>query len=395
MFYCLLLLLFVFGYPVCHVSAAFPAINISTPIAYATVLVSENYSPPQPPSEFFGLLYVSVGTSTIANMYGLSFTVWHQVQFATAITLNYYDIKDNYTYSLDIATGSAASSNNCPINVVLNIDKKLLNLLNNGDLFVRIFSNNQAGGQLQGNLYRQNDLVVAFIHDYENETVIDADNIYATLGMALIQIYSLKQQGTSPDDYVGFTYYIISAGLPDGGDFQALQTSTGNIAAFLGNNSVGSIPATGIWDTSIAIMRKYVIVDSILYGLGSTDMFLSMILNNSTLFFTPFVRMYRSKQFTQAELEFYVGADGEENAGPLHPHRYNNRQERAYWAFVAVLTIVAVIIVAVVIGAMVFVMKMSRENEKNQQTYGPQSGHRSSRGAINSNNNNNRNRKIV
>ncbi len=325
-----------------RVHAAFPYINVTSPLQFATVLVSENYRPIQPPSQFFGMMFVSVSQEGV--LYALSVTVWHQVQFATAITLNNYDAANNYTLTLYVAEGSAASSNNCPINVVVLVDKKVLDLLNNGDIYVQITSGGQAGGQLQGNLYRRNDLLVAFINIY-NGTLPNATDYLATLGMAIIQIYTVPQQGSGPESWLGFDYYVLSTGLPDGYNFQALQVGRNNIVAYLGNNSAGSVPVTGTWDTGRALQRMYAIVDSVLYGPGSTEMYLTMLVDNSTLIFTPFVRLYRPKAFTSAELEFVGSSDGEE--GPLHPHKFNNRLDRAKYGAIAGIVVGLLLVITV------------------------------------------------
>jgi hypothetical protein len=341
-----LLILSIFLYaPI--VRADFPFINVTSPQQFATVLVSENYHPTQPPSQFFGMMFVSVSPEGL--LYALSVTVWHQVQFATEITLKNYDAANDYTLTFYVAQGSAASSNNCPINVVILVDKKVLNLLNNGDIYVQISSGGQAGGQLQGNLYRRNDLLVAFVNIY-NGTLPDATQYLATQGMAIIQIYTLPQQGSSPDSWLGFDYYLLSTGLPDGYNFQALQVGQNNIVAYLGNNSAGSVPVTGTWDTGRALQRMYAIVDSILYGPGSTEMYLTMLVENSTIIFTPFVRLYRPSAFTAAELEFVGSSDGEE--GPLHPKKFNNKIDRNYYGAISGIA-VGMLILAAVSGVMI------------------------------------------
>lgn len=330
-------------------ASTFTAINVTTPVQFATVLVSEDYRPAVPPSQFFGLSFIAVTQSGV--MYALSITVWHQIQFATAITLNHYDNSNGETLVLFVATGNEqATSNNCPINVILYVDKHVLNFLNNGQMYMDITSDGQADGQLRGNFYRRNDLLIAFVNVYANGTLPDADNYYATQGMAIVQIYTVPQQGHSPDSWLGFSYYIISAGLYDGANFQALQVGTNNIVAYLGNNTVGSVPATGIYDTGLALERKYAIVDSILYGPGSTEMFLTMLLDNTTLVFTPFVRLYRPHAFTSAELEFVGSSDGEE--GPLHPNKVKNRQERTRWG-TAIALVFAMVVFAVGGGLMI------------------------------------------
>lgn len=341
------LMLLILSVALTVVRASFPFINVTSPLQFATVLVSENYRPTQPPSQFFGMMFVSVSQEGL--LYALSVTVWHQVQFATEITLKNYDAANNYTLTIYVAEGAAASSNNCPINVVVLVDKKVLNLLNDGDIFAQISSGGQSGGQLQGNLYRRNDLLVAFINLY-NGTLPNATQYLATLGMVIIQIYTLPQQGTGKDSWLGFDYYVLSTGLPNGYNFQALSFGNNNIVAYLGNNSAGSVPVTGTWDTGRALQRMYAIVDSTLYGPGSTEMYLTMLVDNSTLLFTPFVRLYRPHAFTAAELEFVGSSDGEE--GPLHPNKFNNKIDRNYYGAIAGI-VVGMLILAAVSGVII------------------------------------------
>jgi len=336
---------------------AFTAIDVSTPIAYASTLLSSLYYPPQPASQFFGLMYMSVSVNGVG--YDLSITVWHQIQFATNIFLNYYDVANGHDLMIPIATGTDASSNNCPINVIVFVDKKVATLIDQGKFNIQITSDGQPEGQLQGNIYRRNDQQIAFIHNYTNGLLPDASHFYATQGMALMYFYKDKQ--LQHENKVGYYIYSISQGLPAGGVFQANDVYSDNIAAFFDINAVQSTPATGVYETNKSILENYVVVKKHNYGVGSSNIFLSMLVSdNATMIFTPFVRLDREKPFTSLELQFSV--NGQE--GPLHPQHYNNRQEKTRWGAIAAVLIGGLLTIGLFVVFMLYTMGTFDNNNK-------------------------------
>lgn len=296
-------------------SAALPFITTNVPMQFATLLVSSEYVPAQTISPFFGLAHVAVIQTNVSVT--VEVTIWHQIEFATLIALKYENIVANITYSRTIASGAAAGSSNCPIQVSFAGTTTLVNLLATGGFHLDISSDGVAGGQIRGQLIQRPDLYVSFLSNYtypDNLGLFKAD-----AGMALMNIYALQGQTTAPDAFVGFNIHILSRGIPDALVFEATTLDLNTTSAFLGINTIGSIPVTGVIDTTDnSIVRRDVIRTPALTGVGSSNIRLTITDGNTTDYRAAFVRMPRDGPFSPEQLGLGGGGPPTENK-PYEP----------------------------------------------------------------------------
>lgn len=279
--------------------ATLPFITTNAPMQFAVLMVSSEYVPAQTISPFFGLAHVAViQTNTSVTV---EVTIWHQIEFATLIALKYENVVTNITFSRTIASGSAASSSNCPIQTSFAGTTTLVNLLKTGGFHLDISSDGVAGGQIRGQLIQRPDLYISFISNY---TYPDNAGLYkADAGMALINIYALTGQPTTPDGFVGFNVHVLSRGIPDGMIFEATTIDSNVTAAFIGVNTIGSIPVTGVIDTTDnSMLRKDVIRTPALTGIGSSNIRFTITDGNITDYRAAFIRMPRDGPFSPEQL---------------------------------------------------------------------------------------------
>lgn len=178
-------------------------VDVTSTERYATVMNTGQYinpsgMPSTDPPQFLGIAYVAVQE----NGTMLQFTIVHQINFATMVTINGPAKTGQYSPTMVyiLATGNAASGTNIPIQVTVPVTPTVLGFLRTGLLSAQVTSDGQTSGQISGNIIPSSQNMVNFLS-------LNTGSTYEVLyGMALLNFDTVRTQPAN----VGFLYWILS-----------------------------------------------------------------------------------------------------------------------------------------------------------------------------------------
>lgn len=265
---------------------------------YVAVMHSEEYVLPngtvgQYPSLFIGLFYMAVRLQPDNITYSLQTVVWHQIGYATNITLDGpAPPGQNPVSSLPLivlALGYAAEPSNCPIVGSYFVDQAFMNSLRSGKLFVQIRTATFTGN-VRGQIYSRHDAAIAFLGN-------SPGSLIPTMGMAVIQ--GVVIQGRP--NFAFMNYWIVSnyvegvfMAIAGGANYTPLAVF-GEIGAgntYPPGSLVISEPGTGP-----VVTTKMLFTNSPLVGPGSTGLVLTIQVSQLITVFSQFCRVVRYNDF--------------------------------------------------------------------------------------------------
>lgn len=265
---------------------------------YVAVMHSEEYVLPngtvgQYPSLFIGLFFMAVRLQPDNVTYMIQTVVWHQIGYATNITLDGPAPAGQNPVSplplIVLALGYAAAPANCPIVGAYIVDQAFINNLRAGHMFVQIRTATYTGN-VRGQIYSRHDAAVAFMGNTPGSLI-------PTVGMAIIQGVAIKDR----PNFAYMNFWMVSNYVE--GVFVAIAGGTnytplavfGEIGAgntYPPGSLVISEPGAGPVVTEKMLFTNYPLV-----GPGSTGLVLTIQVSQLMTVFSQFCRVVRYNDF--------------------------------------------------------------------------------------------------
>jgi hypothetical protein len=260
-------------------------------------------------SLFIALFHISVSTTTPTIQ--LETTVWHQIEFATNISINgpanpgiLPPIGMQMLPLLTLASTNAASAaSQCPIRGTWTVDPVFLGHLRASRLFCEVRSETIAsGGNIRGQIYSRRDALVAFLGD-------NAEN-----GMGVFRVHKIPN--TEPE-LAYLNYWILSTISSPTAVFQAIRASDGYlpVAVFASNNVNNETSSLGVkrWISTEDVNGPTSLMSDVFSGYpftgpGSSNLILTSLDADTISRFTQFYRIsvYSDSAVLQSNSSMYI-----------------------------------------------------------------------------------------
>jgi hypothetical protein len=292
----LLLIIYLFA----HNCAAAP-MNVTANEQYVAVMRSDEYVLSsgligQFPSIFIGLLHIAVlppdPTAPPSTPYRISTTVWHDVGFATNISLMGYakaGVNAPTNLPLIVLAGTSATSNvsACPIQGTYVITEQFLQNLRAGLVYAQIRTA-QNTGNLRGQIYSRRDAMFAAMG-------LAPGSLDPQYGMSIFQIVVINGRS----NYLLMNYWVVSlyrdglVGATTGGTNYTPAAVFGQIPP--AQTTYATLLIANATSTGPVVPYNLAITGYPLVGPGSTDLILTI---TTTSTFTVFSQLFRVAYYT-------------------------------------------------------------------------------------------------